>query len=60
MRKCKANMYLRVPLLTIFQMNDQQLGMSRIKVVHALQAIVKPTAKSNEAAQKYVCSPVIT
>ena len=35
-------------------MNDQQLGMSRIKVVHALQAIVKPTAKSNEAAQKYV------
>merc|ERR1719264_379945 len=36
------------------QMNDQQLGMSRIKVVHALQAIVKPTAKSNEAAQKEI------
>ena len=39
-------------ILMILQMNDQQLGISRIKVVHAMQAIVKPTAKSNEAAQK--------
>ena len=45
-------MFMKVPFQTIFQMNDQQLGMSRIKVVHALQAIVKPTAKSNEAAQR--------
>lgn len=36
------------------KMNDLQLGMSRIKVTHALQAITKPQAKSNEAAQREI------
>ena len=36
------------------QMNDSQLGMCKIKVCHAVQGIVKPTAKSNEAAQKEI------
>ena len=35
-------------------MNDRQLGTSRIKVTHSLQAITKPQAKSNEAAQKEI------
>ncbi len=35
-------------------MNDRQLGLSRIKVTHALQAIVKPQNKSNEAAQREI------
>ncbi len=59
-RPTDANKYALVEftdhnsVVPALQMNDRQLGMSRIKVTHATQAIIKPTAKSNEAAQKEI------